>query len=195
MCGRNIVIRSTAVIDEGYNVELAGAGNAAGVTGNVVIIDPEPVRCDDAFAGDEHATFASRCASHDSCEPVEAGVVDSRMIRIAAESASWTIDLRAGRFCRDAPKTHLLQFSPEAWVSIIAIIVTRTWLSALTTDGALITSLRAHRQPERPQTDLRFRDRRRSAPQPLCRGARARVAGDSLQRGVGWVRLGACASG
>lgn len=112
MCGRNIVIRSTAVIDEGHTVELAGASNAAGVTGNVVIIDPEPVRCDDAFAGDEHATFASRCASHDSCEPVEAGVVDSRMIRIAAESASWTIDLRAGRFCRDAPKTHLLQFSP-----------------------------------------------------------------------------------
>ena len=112
MCGRNIVIRSTAVIDEGHTVELAGASNAAGATGNVVIIDPEPVRCDDAFAGDEHATFASRCASHDSCEPVEAGVVDSRMIRIAAESASWTIDLRAGRFCRDAPKTHLLQFSP-----------------------------------------------------------------------------------
>ena len=145
MRGHNIVIRSTAAIDEGYTVALADALNAAVVTDTVVIIDPEPVRCDDAFAGDDHATFASKCASHDSCEPIEAEVVNSRMIRIAAECDSWTIDLRAGRFCRAAPKTHLLHVSPEAWVSVIAIIVTPTRLSALTTDGALITSSRAHR--------------------------------------------------
>lgn len=145
MCGQNIVVRPTAAIDEGYALALAGAVNAAAVTDTVVIIDPEPVRCDDAFAGDEHASFASTCASHDRCEPVEADVVNSSMIRIAAERDSWTIDLRAGRFCRAAAKTHLLYLSPEAWVPVIAIIVTRTWLSALTTDGALITSSRAHR--------------------------------------------------
>ena len=88
------------------------------------------------------------CASHDRCEPVDAEVVNSHMIRIAAERDSWTADLRAGRFCRAAAKTHPLYLSPEAWVPVIAIIVTRTWLSALTTDGALITSSRAHRAAE-----------------------------------------------
>ena len=145
MCGQNIVIRSTVAVDEGYALALADTVNAAAVTDTVVIIDPEPVRCDDTFAGDEHATFASKCASHDSCEPVQAEVVNGRMIRIAAECDSWTIDLTAGRFCRAAPKTHLLHLSPESWVPVIAIIVTRTRLSALTTDGGLITSSRAHR--------------------------------------------------
>lgn len=145
MCGPNVVIRSTAAIDEGYTLALAGAVNAAAATDTVVIIDPEPVHCDDAFARDEHATSASKCASHDCCEPVDVEVVNGRMIRIAAERDSWTIDLRTGRFCQAAPKTHHLYFSPEAWVPVIAIIVTRTRLSALTTEGALITSSRAHR--------------------------------------------------
>ncbi len=56
MCGQNIVIRPTAPIDQGYTVALTDAVNAAAVTDTVVIIDPESVRCDDAFAGDEHAT-------------------------------------------------------------------------------------------------------------------------------------------
>ena len=145
MCGQNIVIRSTAEIDEGYTLALVGAVNSAAATDTVVIIDPEPVRCDDAFAGDEHASSVSKCASHRRCEAVEAEMVNSRMIRIAAELDSWIIDLRAGRFCQAAPKTHHLYVSPEAWVPVIAIIVTRTRLSALTTDGALITSSRAHR--------------------------------------------------
>jgi hypothetical protein len=46
----------------------------------------------------------------------------------------------------DAPvRTHHLYVVPEAWVPAIAIFVTRTRLSALTTDGAPITSARAHR--------------------------------------------------
>ena len=145
MCGPNIVIRSTAAIDEGCTLALVGAVNSAAATDTVVIIDPEPFRCDNAFAGDEHATSTSACTSHGRCEPVEAEVVNSRMIRIAAELDSWTIDLKAGRFCQAAARTHHLYVSPEAWISVIAIIVTRTRLSALTTDGALITSSRAHR--------------------------------------------------
>jgi len=145
MCGQNIVIRPTAAIDEGYALAVAGTINAAAATDTVVIIDPQPVRCDDAFAGDEHATFEWKCASHDRCEPVDAVVVNCRMIQIAAERDSWTIDLSAGRFCRSAPKTHPLYISPEAWVPVIAIVVARTRLSALTADGALITSSRAHR--------------------------------------------------
>jgi hypothetical protein len=150
MCGQNIVIRPTAAIDEGYTFALAGTVNAAAVTDTVVIIDPEQVRCDDVFASDEHATSAPKCASHSSCEPVEAEVVNRSMIRIAAERDSWTIDLRTGRFCQAAARTHHLYLSPEAWVPVIAIIVTRTRLSALTTDGALITSSRAHRAAAAP---------------------------------------------
>lgn len=145
MCGQNIVIRSTEPIDDGYTLALADAVNAAAVTDTVVIIDPAPIRCDDAFAGVVHATFTSKCASHSSCQPVEAEVLNRSMIRLAAERDSWTIDLRAGRFCQAAPTIHHLYVGPEAWVPVIAIIVTRTRLCALTTDGALITSSRAHR--------------------------------------------------
>ncbi len=67
------------------------------------------------------------------------------MIRIATECDSWTIDVQAGRFCQAAATTHPLYLGPEAWVPIVAIVVTRSRLSALTTDGALITSSRAHR--------------------------------------------------
>jgi hypothetical protein len=114
-------------------------------TDTVVVIDPEPVRCDDVFAGDEHATCERTCARHDHCEPVDAEVVNGSMIQIATERDSWTIDLRAGRFCRAAPKTYPFYLSSEAWVPIVAIIVTRTRLSALTAEGGLITSSRAHR--------------------------------------------------
>ena len=145
MCGQNIVIRSNATIDESCTLALVGAVNSAATTDSVVVIDPEPVRCDDVFAGDQHATFASTCASHGRCEPVDAEVVNGSMIRIAAELDSWTIDLRAGRFCQAAPRTHHLYVSPEAWVPVVAIVVTRTRLSALTTAGGLITSSRAHR--------------------------------------------------
>ena len=145
MRGPNIVIRSADVIDQGCALALADVVNAAAVTGAVVIIDPEPVRCDDAFARYEHATTASPCTSHVHCEPVEAEVVNSRMIRLTAELDAWTIDVSAGRLCQAAPGIHHLYFGPEAWVPIVAIIVTRTRLSALTTQGALITSSRAHR--------------------------------------------------
>lgn len=148
MRGPNIVIRSADVIDEGCAVPIASVVNAAAVTGAVVIIDPEPVRCDDAFARYEHASTASTastCRSHASCQPVEAEVVNSRMIRLAAELDTWTIDVSAGRFCQASPGIHHLYLSPEAWVPIVAVIVTRTRLSALTTQGALITTSRAHR--------------------------------------------------
>jgi hypothetical protein len=148
MRGQNMVIRSTAAIDAGCTLALVGAINSAAATGTVVVIDPEPVRCDDIFAGDEHATSPSTCTSHGRCEPVEAEAVNGTMIRIAAEVDSWTIDLRAGRFCQAAPGVHHLYVGPDAWVAIVAIIVTRTRLCALTTDGALITSSRAHRAVE-----------------------------------------------
>ena len=77
MRGPNIVIRSTAAIDEGCTLALVGAINSAAATDTVVIIDPEPVPCDDAFARDEHATLASKCTSHGRCEPVDAEVVNS----------------------------------------------------------------------------------------------------------------------
>lgn len=147
MSGPNILIRSTTSIDEGYTVALAEAVNAAAATDTAVIIDPEPVRCSDSFAAEQHLSAPSPCAHADGCEPIDVEVVNGRMIRIAAERDSWTIDLRAGRFCQAPPTTHLRYLSPQAWVSVIAIIVTRNRLSALTANGDLITSTRAHRVP------------------------------------------------
>lgn len=145
MCGQNIVIRSCAAIDEGYTAALIDAVNAAAVTDTAVVIDPAPVPCDDVFAGDKHLTPASGCTSHDKCEPVEAEVVNGRMIRIATETDSWTIDLATGRLCQASRKTHHLFLGPEAWVPVVGLMVTRTRLRALTTEGLLITRSRAHR--------------------------------------------------
>jgi len=147
MRGRNVVIRTPAVIDEGYTVALVEAINAAVVTDTVVIIDPEPVRCDDLFAADERSTASLPCPRHRRCEPVAAEVVNSRMIRIAAERDSWTIDLRSGRLCQASPRTHHLYIGPDSWMPVVAVVVTPTRLSALTTDDVVITTTRAHRAP------------------------------------------------
>lgn len=145
MWGSDMVAQSTDSPETGYSLALAAAINAAVVSDMAVIIEVEPIRCRDALAGEEHEPLPTKCSAHDRCEPIDVEVVNSRMIRIATERDWWTIDLPAGRFCQAAPNTHHLYIGPEAWVGVTAIIVTRTRLSALTIDGTLITSSRAHR--------------------------------------------------
>lgn len=144
MGGPNVVIRSTPAIDQAYTSALAHAVDAAADTNTVVVIDPQPIRCDDSFA--THALPASEttCTQHTGCRPVAVEVVAAGVIRIAAEHTWWTIDVSAGRFCHTDAALDIRFLSPDAWTPVIAICVTPTRLRALTLDGTSITSNRAH---------------------------------------------------
>ncbi len=144
MGGPNVVIRSTPAIDQAYTSALAHAVDAAADTNTVVVIDPEPIRCDDSFANHALPVSETTCTQHQGCRPVAVEVVAAGVIRIAAEHTAWTIDVGTGRFCQTDRAVDIRFLSPEAWTPVIAICVTPTRLSALTLDGTLITSNRAH---------------------------------------------------
>lgn len=144
MRGSNIVIRSTADVDRTYTSTLAHAVNAVADTDTAVVIDPEPIRCDDMFAAYRLPGPEARCADHVPCRPLDAEVVRSGIIQIRAERTTWTIDVRRGRFCQSGAPVDVRFLHPTAWTPIIAIGVTRTKLYALAVGGTLITSNRAH---------------------------------------------------
>jgi hypothetical protein len=149
MGGPNVVIRSTTAIDHADTMALAHAVNAAADTHTVVVIDPESIRCDDAFA--THALPATdiTCARHVACRPMPVEAISRGIIRIAAEHTSWTIDVDTGRFCQTDFPIDTKFLDPESWTPVIAICVTPTKLTALTADRTLITSDRAHLPPGR----------------------------------------------
>jgi hypothetical protein len=144
MSGSNIVIRSTAGVDKTYTSTLADAVNAAAHTDTAVVIDPEPIRCDDTFAAYRLPGPEVACSDHVPCRPLDAEVVRTGIIQIRAEQTTWTIDVSRGRFCQSEAPVDVRFLVPSAWTPIIAIGVTRTKLCALAADGTLITSTRAH---------------------------------------------------
>lgn len=144
MGGPNIVIRSTAAIDQEYTNALAHAVNAAADTDMVVVIDPEPIRCDDAFATHQLQASEIACADHADCRPVAAKAIARGVIRIAAEHSWWNVDVGAGRFCQTESALDIRFLRSEDWTPVIAVCVTPTRLSALTCDDTLVTSYRAH---------------------------------------------------
>ena len=144
MRGSNIVIRSTAGVDRTYTSTLADVVHAAADTDTAVVIDPEPIRCDDMFAAYRLPGLEVPCSDHVPCRPLDAEVVQTGMIQIRAERTTWTIDVSRGRFCQSEAPVDVRILHPTAWTPIIAIGVTRTRLCALATDGTLITSNRAH---------------------------------------------------
>lgn len=144
MGGDNIVIRSTAEIDHECTAALTHAVNAAADTHTVVVIDPDPIRCDDSFASSRFELPDAGCVDHAHCRPVDVAVVARGVIRIAAEHTSWTVDLMHGRFCRADSTVDVHFVDPAGWTPIVAICVTPTSVSALTVDGTLVTSKRAH---------------------------------------------------
>ncbi len=144
MGGDNIVIRSTPAIDQAYTTALAHAVDAASDTDTVVVIDPDPIRCDDSFAHRNHGTSRTPCLQHRACRPIALEVVASGIIRIAAEHTWWYIDLGLGRFCQTDSTIDVRFLHPREWTPVIAICITPTMLSALTHANTQITSTRAH---------------------------------------------------
>lgn len=144
MGGQNVVIRSTAAIDQACTASLAHAINAAVDTDTVAVIDPDPIRCDDVFANEPHLQWDVACSEHQACRPVPVEVLAAGIIRIRAERTTWHVDVAAGRFCQTegAIDHHFLPAS--AWTPVVAVCVTPTRLRALTAEGTLVSSNRAH---------------------------------------------------
>ncbi len=145
MGGDNIVIRATPAIDRECTDALTHAVNAAADTDTVVVIDPDPIRCDDSFASSLWRSPDAACADHRDCRPVAAEAIARGVIRILGEHTSWIVDVSAGRFCQTDHAVDVHFIDPSAWTPVVAVCVTPTSMSALTFGGTLITSKRAHR--------------------------------------------------
>lgn len=144
MGGPNIVIRSSQAIDREYTATLAHAVNAATFTHTVVVLDPDPIRCDDSFAGAALPASETDCAEHAECQPSEVEVVGSGMVRIEAESSWWLVDVAHGRFCRTDGRVDPHFIDGPSWTPVVAVCVTPSRLRALTVDGYVVSSIRAH---------------------------------------------------
>lgn len=154
MGGPNIVIRSTPAIDREYTTSLAHAVNAATATNTVVVLDPDPIRCDDSFAGACHADWETACPEHADCRPSEVEVIGSGVIRIEAESSWWTIDVANGRICRSDARIDPHFIDRSSWTPVVAVCVTPARLRALTVDGSLVSSVRAHEHGPQARTPV-----------------------------------------
>lgn len=144
MGGPNILIRSTAAIDWACTDALAHAVNTATETDSVVVIDPEQIRCDDDLVAHALPTSETTCPDHIGCRSSGVEVVATGILRIAAETSVWAVDVRAGRFCQTDTAINVRFLQSDTWTPFVAIWITPTKLSALTTNGALITNARAH---------------------------------------------------
>lgn len=155
MGGPNILIRSSPAIDREYTTSLAHAVNAAAMTHTVVVLDPDPIRCDDSFAGACLPASETDCAEHPDCRPADVEVVGSGLIRIAAETCWWLIDVAHGRFCRvEGRRVDPHFIASENWTPVVAVCVTPSRLRALTADGSLVSSARAHGRPDAQRIPL-----------------------------------------
>lgn len=144
MGGANIVIRSSAEIDHAYTEALVNAVNAAAATDTGVVLDPDPIRCEEAFDS-EAQSVRPPCSEHDACSPTPVEAVISGILRIPAERSTWFVDVASGRFCQTDPGVDVRFLGRDAWTPVIAVCLTQTRLTALTADGGKISAHRAHR--------------------------------------------------
>jgi hypothetical protein len=144
MGGSNIVIRASAHTDRAYTATIAEAINAASDADTTVVVDPEPMRCDDVFAAYEDGVAESPCTIHDRCRPVAADVMRAGVVRLRAERFSWVLDVNRGRLCRLDRNTDVRFLGEEAWQRVVAVCITRSRLVARLPDGRLLSARRAH---------------------------------------------------
>lgn len=142
--GPNVVVRATAHIDRAYTTSLADVINAASDTHTCVVIDPEPIRCDDTFAAYQRPDKDRSCTLHDTCRPVGAEVAMAGVVRIPAQDTVWLIDVSKGRLCQVDHSVDPRFLSHDAWTPIVAVSVTPTRLTALNTNGTQSSAARAH---------------------------------------------------
>jgi hypothetical protein len=139
----NFVIRPSTHVDTTYTTSLASVINAASATDICVVIDPEPIRCDDSFDPYEPPAADRNPVQHRTCRPLGAEVVLAGVVRLHAEGTVWLVDVCKGRFCQLDADVDLRFLGGEAWKPIVAVCVTPTRLIALGMDGTRISANRA----------------------------------------------------
>ncbi len=143
MSGPNMVVRSTMRIGRAATDSVVHLLNAS-VTGEVVVvIDPEQIRCSDAFTSTPAEVTELRCCSRPSCRPLDVETVGDGVVRVAGEQSWWTLDIGAGRFVRSDLPLDVRFLGDEAWMPLQGVWITGVKLSVLTADGALVTGYRA----------------------------------------------------
>jgi hypothetical protein len=145
--GDNVLIRATSDVDRACTTSLADVINAAADANTCVVIDPQPIRCDDAFAAYDAIGADRPCSQHPICRPSGAEVASPGVVRLRTERTVWLVDVRNGRFCQlDEARDHRF-LTEAAWQPIVALCVTPTRVIALGVDGVLTSAARAHLQP------------------------------------------------
>ena len=71
-------------------------------------------------------------------------MVGSGVVRIAAETSWWLIDVAHGRFCRTDGRVDPHFIDGPSWTPVVAVCVTPSRLRALTAEGSVVSSVRAH---------------------------------------------------
>lgn len=142
--GANVVIRPTCDVDRVYTMLLADVINAGSATDTCVVIDPEPIRCDDTAAAYELPVADRTCSRHSTGRPFDAEFAVAGVVRLHAEGAVWLIDVSKGRFCQLDAHVDPRFLGDEAWKPVVAVCVTPTRLIALSVDGTRTSARRAH---------------------------------------------------
>lgn len=142
--GGSAVIRPACDVDRAYTMSLADVINAASATDTCVVIDPQPIRCDDTFAAHELSAADRKCSLHPTCRPFDAEFALAGIVRLHAEGTVWLVDVNRGRFCQLDTHVDPRFLGDDAWKPVVALCVTPTRLVALGVDGTRTSANRAH---------------------------------------------------
>ena len=143
MSGPNVVVRSTMRIDRAATESVVHLLNSSASSEVVVVIDPEQIRCSDAFASTPAQVTELRCCARRLCRPRDVETVGDGVVRVAGEQSWWTIDIAAGRFVRSDHPLDVRFVGDDAWVPLQGVWITAVKLTVATADGALVSGYRA----------------------------------------------------
>lgn len=144
MGGTNIVIRASAHVGRSFTTTITDAINAATDADTTVVIDPDPIRCNDTFAAYQDRETGPGCTLHESCRPVAADVVATGVVRLRTERRSWLVDVGRGALCQCDGDVDVRFLGPGSWTRVVAICVTPSRLIALLPHGGMVSAGRAH---------------------------------------------------
>ena len=145
--GPNVVIRPAHDVDRAYTMSLADVINAASATDLCVVIDLEPIGCNDDFITHELPAADRTCSLHPMCRPFDAEFAMAGIVRLHAEGAVWLVDVNRGRFCQLDTLVDPRFLGDEAWRPLVAVCVAPTRLVALGGDGVRTSATRARPTP------------------------------------------------
>lgn len=143
MSGPNVVVRSSMRVDRAATDSVVHLVNSSAMSDLVVVIDPEQIRCNEAFASTPAMVAELRCCSRSHCRPADVQTVGDGVIRVPGEQYWWTIDIAAGRFLRSDQPIDVRFIGDDAWNALQGVWLTNVKLTVLTADGALVSGFRA----------------------------------------------------